>query len=76
MPNSNEMQELSEMLGRYLPPAVIVGGETVEGWAWRLVGAGMQYIRDGETAEAWERMVEVERQALAFLKGRADEHLS
>ncbi len=57
--------ELNRRIGAQSP-----GEETARGWIMRLIVAGMDFVRAGETAAAWKQLSEVERQAEAFFLDR------
>ncbi len=62
------LSQLEHELERRFPLQGL-GEETARGWIRRLIVAGMDFVRAGETAAAWERLNEVERQAEAFFSG-------
>jgi chromosome segregation ATPase len=68
------LERLSAALNAAVPGLPIKVQQTVAGWLGRLEKAAFEFVRTGETAEGWEKLRAVERQAREFIAQR-EEHL-
>jgi hypothetical protein len=61
------LERVTDEINAAVGPIRIVGGETVAGWLGRLITAAFEFVRTGETAAGWEKLLAVEQQAAEFI---------
>lgn len=72
MRTTEEMDELNKAINAAVPGIRIAGEQTVAGWLFRLEVACFDFVRTGETAGGWRRLMAVHEQAGEFIAAQLD----